>query len=772
MKSETTGVKSEIIPVKGMTCAACARAVERAVSKVEGVESGAVNFASEKLSVRYDPGRTRLSAIKKAVLDAGYEPLAVETQGTADEQAETKEREIAATGIRFRTALAAALPLLYISMGHMLGLPLPAFLHPGHKPLAFALVQAALVLPALAAGRRFYSVGFRALFRGAPNMDSLIALGTGSALLYSAWSVAEIIRGDASAAGHLYFESAAVILALILLGKSLEARSKSRAAGAIRKLVGLAPKTARVVHDGEELELPVAEVEIGDQVRVRPGERVPVDGTILEGATAVDESMLTGESLPVEKAPGDTVAGGTVNGPGAFLFRAQRVGKDTALARIIRLVEEAQGSKAPIEALADKVSGVFVPVVAGIAVLSAAAWLAAGQGPEFALRVFVAVLTIACPCALGLATPTAVMAGTGRGAELGILIKNGAALQAAHRADVVVLDKTGTVTEGKPSVTDIEPFGPGPDGGTGRDGLLSLAAGAERDSEHPLASAIVRAARERSLPVPESSGLTALPGRGVEARVEGKSVLLGSARLLAERGVDVSRAGPWTQARAGEGKTVMLVSSDGVLAGALALSDTVKAGSAEAVASLKALGLRTVMITGDSRAAARTIAREAGVDEVLAEVLPGDKAAEIGRMQAGGSKVVMVGDGINDAPALAQADVGIALGSGTDVAAETAAMVLVRSDLRDAVAALALSRATFRTIQQNLFWAFGYNALGIPVAAGLLYLFGGPLLNPMFAAAAMSFSSVSVVSNALRLRRFGTIRPGSGMPAGRKGGSR
>ena len=754
-------MKSELIPIRGMTCAACAKAIERAVSKVEGVESGDVNFASEKLAVRYDPERTRLSEIKKAVLDAGYEPLAVEAQANEDEREAAKEREIAALRRRFRTALAAAVPLLYISMGHMLGLPLPEFLSAEHHPLSFALIQAVLVVPALIAGRRFYSVGFRSLIKGAPNMDTLIALGTGASVLYSLWSTVEIARGDGAAAGHLYFESAAVIVALISLGKTLEARSKSRAAGAIKKLMGLAPKTARVVHGDEELELPIDEVEPGDILRVRPGERIPVDGTILEGRTTVDESMLTGESLPVEKSPGDSVVGAAVNGNGAFLFRAERVGKDTALAQIVRLVEEAQGSKAPIEALADKVSGIFVPVVSAIAIAAALAWLIAGQAPEFALRVFVAVMTIACPCALGLATPTAVMVGTGRGAELGILIKSGEALQTAHRVNAVILDKTGTITAGKPSVTDVAAFGAGASEPGIRDKLLALAAGTERDSEHPLAAAIVRAAQERSLDIPSATGLKAVPGRGVEAETDGRSVLVGSVRFLEERGVDASAAASWTEDRASEGKTVLLAASDGVLVGGLAAADTVKEGSAEAIAALKAAGLRTIMITGDSESAARAVAREVGVDRVLAGVLPGDKAVQKQY------RVAMVGDGINDAPALAQADVGIALGSGTDVAAETADIVLARSDLRDAVTALALSRATLRVIKQNLFWAFGYNVLGIPVAAGILYLFGGPLLNPMIAAAAMSFSSVSVVTNALRLRSF---RPSTG--AAGKGASR
>ena len=753
-------MKAELIPIRGMTCASCSAAVERAVRGLPGVVSANVNLASEKLSVSYDPEKTRLSEVKKAVLDAGYEPQAVETEGGADEHAAAKEREIRTLRVNFRVAAAAALPLLYLAMGHMIGLPLPAALHPDHHPLAFALVQLALTLPAVWAGRRFYTVGFRTLLRGSPNMDSLIAVGTSAAIAYSAYSTVEIALGDSAAAMHLYFETAAVIIALILLGKGLEARSKGRASEAIKKLMGLAPKTARVLHGTEEIELPVDEVEVGDLVRVRPGERIPVDGRLVEGWTSVDESMLTGESLPVEKKAGDPVAGATVNGTGAFVFRATRVGKDTALARIVRLVEEAQGSKAPIAALADKVSGVFVPVVAGIALAAALAWLLAGEGIVFSLRVFIAVLTIACPCALGLATPTAVMVGTGRGAELGVLIKSGTALETAHKVKAVVLDKTGTLTVGRPSVTDVEVFrqaegtAAGPGKAEARDRLLALAAGAERGSEHPLASAVLRAAEEHGLAVPASTILTALPGRGIEAVVEGRRILVGNARMMEERSVDVASAAGLLDRLGREGKTALFVAAEGTLEGVLAAADTVKPGSREAVASFKRLGIAVIMITGDSRSVAEAVAREVGVDRVLFEVLPEDKAAEVAKLQSEGYVTAMVGDGINDAPALARADLGIAIGSGTDVAAESADIILARDDLMDAVSALALSRAVIRNIKQNLFWAFAYNVLGIPVAAGLLHLFGGPLLNPIFAAAAMSLSSISVVSNALRLRRF------------------
>ncbi len=745
--------KSATVPIGGMTCAACAMAVERAVGKVPGIKTASVNFGTERLSVSWDPERTRLSEIKRAVKDAGYEALAIETKASVDAHAEGKAKEIRSLLRRFLVALSVSLPLLYVSMGHMLGLPLPAWLHPMHYPLNFALSQIALTIPAVIAGFRFYTVGFKTMLKAAPNMDTLIAIGTSAAIVYSVWSTVQIALGDYSGAEHLYYEVAATILALILLGKYLEARSKGRASEAIKKLMGLAPRTALVVQAGGDLELPVEEVSVGDLLRVRPGERVPVDGFIVEGQSSVDESMLTGESLPVDKGIGDKLAGATVNGQGMLVFKASAVGKDTALARIVRLVEEAQGSKAPIAALADKVSGVFVPVVVAIAILAAGAWLLAGQSVEFALRVFVAVLTIACPCALGLATPVAIMVGTGKGAELGILIKGGQALETAHKIDAVILDKTGTITVGKPSVTDIRAYLPAANGRS-EDALLALAASAELGSEHPLGAAIVRAAQERSLELSAPQGLRAIAGRGIEATVDGRELIVGNARMLQERGLELGPAATDYAGLSADGKTVMLVASAGAVLGAIAVADTVKPTSAAAIAKFKALGIETAMITGDSLAVAQAIARQVGIDRVLAEVLPEDKAGEVAKLQAEGRVVAMVGDGINDAPALARADVGIAIGSGTDVAAESADIVLARSDLGDAVRALALSKATIRVIKQNLFWAFAYNVLGIPVAAGILFLFGGPLLNPMFAAAAMSLSSVSVVSNALRLKRF------------------
>jgi len=754
-------MKAGTMKIQGMTCAVCARATEKAAGAVPGVQLASVNFASEKLTIQYDEAVTGLDAVAAAVREAGYEALAVDAGPAAvDEHAMAKGREARSQKRRFVVALSSSIPLLYISMGHMVGLPLPEILHPMHHPLNFALAQLLLVLPAIWAGRKFYTVGVRALLRRAPNMDSLIAIGTSSAMAYSVWSTVQVALGDASGTGHLYFETVAVIIALILLGKFLEARSKGKASEAIKKLMGMAPKTAIVVSGGTDLQLPVEEVSVGDLIRVRPGERVPVDGIIVDGNASIDESMLTGESMPAGKEPGDRVSGATVNGPSMFTFRATAVGADTALARIVRLVEEAQGSKAPIAALADKVSGIFVPVVVAIAFLSAGAWLLGGQSFEFAVRVFVAVLTIACPCALGLATPVAIMVGTGRGAQLGILIKGGEALENAHRVRAIVLDKTGTITVGKPAVVEVKAYplaaavSAGADRGLSPDGVLALAAAAEKGSEHPLGAAIVREAETRGLSLEAIGRLAAEPGRGIEALVGVRTVIVGNARMMAERFIDAGAAdADMTRLSAG-GKTAMLVAIDGALAGLVAVADVVKPTSAAAIAALRRLGIETAMITGDSRAVAEAIGREVGVDRVVSEVLPEDKAAAVRSLQASGKLVAMVGDGINDAPALAAADVGIAIGSGTDVAAESADIVLARSDLSDVVTALALSRATMRNIKQNLFWAFGYNILGIPVAAGVLFLFGGPLLNPIFAAAAMSLSSVSVVTNALRLRGF------------------
>jgi len=740
------------IPIEGMTCASCVARIEKAVGKLEGISSVSVNLATEKADVDYDPARVRISSIKKSIIDAGYTPREIDASDTVDKDAERKQREIRVMWTKFIVAASAAVPLLYLAMGHMLpalGFPVPSFIDPVRYPLAFALVQVALVIPAIVAGNRFYRVGGKALWHRAPNMDSLIAIGTAAAVLYSLYSVWRIAAGDAMAADNLYFETAAVIIALILLGKTLETVSKGRTSQAIKKLMGLAPRTAVVIHDGVETEIPISEVEVGDVLRVRPGQKVPVDGEVLDGYTSVDESMLTGESIPVEKKAGDPVTGASLNKNGTITFRATRVGADTVLAQIIKLVEQAQGSKAPIAQMADIVSGYFVPIVMLIALAAGAAWLISGQSVAFSMTIFTAVLVIACPCALGLATPTAIMVGTGKGAETGILIKGGAALEATHRIQTVVLDKTGTITEGKPVVTDIAMAN-----GTGEERLLQLAASAEKGSEHPLGDAIVGRAESRELALLPIESFQAVPGRGIDARIDGRGVLLGNRAFMDERGVELGALRATFDSLAAAGKTPMFVALDGAPAGIIAVADVPKPGSRAAIAGLRQLGIEVVMITGDNERTAKAIAEQVGVDRVLADVLPHQKAEAVRGVQEDGRRVAMVGDGINDAAALAQADIGIAIGSGTDVAIESADIVLMKSDLGDVLGAIRLSKATIRTIKQNLFWAFCYNVLGIPIAAGVLHLFGGPFLNPIFAAAAMSLSSVSVVSNALRLRRF------------------
>jgi P-type Cu+ transporter len=747
------------IPIEGMTCASCVARIEKVVGKLDGVGTVSVNLATEKADVIYEPSRVRLSSIKKAITDAGYTPREIDTSDTVDHDAQRKEHEIRVMWTKFIVAASAAVPLLYLAMGHMipsLRFPIPGFLEPMQYPLAFALAQILLVIPAIVAGNRFYRVGVKAILHLAPNMDSLIAMGTAAAVLYSLYNTVRIATGDFAAAGNLYFETAAVIIALILLGKTLETVSKGKTSQAIKKLMGLAPKTAIVIHEGAETEIPISEVEVGDLVRVRPGQKVPVDGEVVDGYTSVDESMLTGESIPVEKKAGDPVTGASLNKNGTITFRATRVGADTALAQIIKLVEQAQGSKAPIAQLADIVSGYFVPIVMLIALAAGAAWFLTGQSVSFSLTIFTSVLVIACPCALGLATPTAIMVGTGKGAEHGILIKGGAALEETHRIQTIVLDKTGTITEGAPVVTDIALAN-----GMSEDALLQLAASAEKGSEHPLGEAIVQSAEGRGLPILPLEKFQAMPGRGIEARIGGRALLLGNEKLMAERGVDLGSLAAMSSAMAEQGKTPMFVSVDAKSAGIIAVADVPKKTSAAAIAKLRAMGLEVVMITGDNERTAQAIAKQVGVDRVLAEVLPRDKAEAVRKLQAEGRKVAMVGDGINDAAALAQADIGIAIGSGTDVAIESADIVLMRSDLADVAGAIQLSKGTIRTIRQNLFWAFCYNVLGIPIAAGLLHLFGGPLLNPIFAAAAMSLSSVSVVSNALRLRRL-RLAPAAG----------
>lgn len=737
-----------ILSLKGMTCASCAMAVERVIGKLDGVDEVSVNLATEKAKVLYDTSKTGISDIKNAVLKAGFEALDIETTKQAQKEDDRKINERKLLWKKFLISAIFTVPLFYIAMGHMIGLPLPQIITPEVNPLNFAILQLILVIPPMIAGYKFYTIGYSRLLRREPNMDSLIAIGTSAAFIYGIYAIIQIISGNHEYAMELYFESVGVIITLILLGKYLEAVSKGKTSEAIKKLMGLAPKTATVIKDGEEQVIPIDEVQAGDIVLVRPGEKIPVDGIVTDGRTSVDESMLTGESIPVEKNPGDRVVGASINKNGVIKFRATKVGEDTVLAQIIKLVEDAQGSKAPIAKMADVIASYFVPIVMAIAVLAGLAWYISGQSVVFSLTIFVSVLVIACPCALGLATPTAIMVGTGKGAEYGVLIKSGEALETAHKVKTIVLDKTGTITEGKPVVTDIITAGK-----IEADELLRLSASAETGSEHPLGEAIVSGAKEKNLKLSEAESFEAIPGHGIEVVIEGRKMLLGNKKLMDSRDIEISLKKE-SDNLAKEGKTPMYVAIDNELAGIIAVADVMKESSRKAVELLHSMGIEVVMITGDNKITAEAIARQVGIDRVLAEVLPQDKAEEIKKLQKEGKKVAMVGDGINDAPALAQADIGIAIGSGTDVAMESADIVLMRSDLMDVPAAIQLSKKTIRNIKQNLFWAFAYNTAGIPVAAGLLYLFGGPLLNPMIAAGAMAFSSVSVVSNALRLRKF------------------
>lgn len=755
-------MESKTFDIEGMSCASCAQTIEKAVNQLSGVQQAIVNLATEKLVVSYDDHQVTSAEIIKAVTDAGYQATEEVAAGaTADQDREKKQKHIAEMWQRFWISAVFTVPLLYIAMGHMVGLPLPDFLNPMTHATTFAMVQLILTLPVLYVGREFFTVGFKALFKGHPNMFSLVALGTSAAFVYSLYGTVMIFLGDTSFTMALYYESAGVILTLITLGKYFEAVSKGKTSDAIKKLMGLAPKTAHILRDGAEIEVPVDAVQLDDIVIVRPGDKIPVDGVIVSGSSSVDEAMLTGESLPVEKKVGDAVIGASINKNGSFQFKATKVGKETALAQIIQLVEDAQGSKAPIAQLADKISGVFVPIVIGLAVLSGLAWFFLGQESWiFALTITISVLVIACPCALGLATPTAIMVGTGKGAENGVLIKSGDALETTHKIQTIVFDKTGTITEGKPVVTDILVA----DSALSEAELLTLAASAEQGSEHPLGEAIVGAAKERQLPLAEGSDFSAIPGHGIRVTVNERVLLLGNIKLMKEEAIELSTFVQQADRLAEEGKTPMFVAKDSSFAGIIAVADTVKDSSQTAIARLHKMGIEAVMITGDNKRTAEAIAKQVGIDRVLSEVLPEDKALEVKKLQAEGKKVAMVGDGINDAPALAQADVGIAIGSGTDVAMESADIVLMRSDLMDVPTAVELSKATIKNIKENLFWAFAYNTLGIPVAMGVLHLFGGPLLSPMIAAAAMSFSSVSVLLNALRLKGFkpSTVKKTSG----------
>jgi Cu+-exporting ATPase len=738
--------------IEGMTCTACAKSVERAVKKLDGVQEANVNFATETLSIEFDNSKVKKSDIKAAIEKAGYKAID-EVKTSSDDHQAAKEQEVKKMWNQFLISAIFTVPLLVIAMGHMIGYDLPTIIDPMDNPMNFGLVQLVLMIPVLIAGRRFYTVGYRTLFKGSPNMDSLIAIGTSAAVFYGIFALYMISNGDHKYAKELYFESAGVIITLISLGKYLENVTKGKTSEAIKKLMGLAPKTATVERDGVETVISIEDVIVGDIIIVKPGEKIPVDGEVVDGNTAIDESMLTGESIPVEKSVGSKVIGASINKNGSIKFKATKVGKDTALAQIIKLVEDAQGSKAPIAKMADIISSYFVPIVIGIATLSGLFWYFYDGSFILALTVFVSVLVIACPCALGLATPTSIMVGTGKGAENGVLIKSGVALETTHNIQTIVFDKTGTITEGKPIVTDILVF----EGYTEQE-LMKVAGSAEKKSEHPLGEAIVRRAEEDSIDFVNVDSFKAIPGHGIEATVEDKTYLLGNKKLMIESNIALEKYEDSSHRLAEEGKTPMYVATEGKLVGIIAVADPIKETSVRAIKKLHEMGIEVAMLTGDNQRTANAIAKQVGIDVVLAEVLPQDKANEVKKLQDKGRKVAMVGDGINDAPALAQADIGIAIGSGTDVAIESADIVLMRSDLMDVPTAIKLSKSTITNIKQNLFWAFIYNTLGIPLAMGVLYFFGGPLLNPIFAAFAMSLSSVSVLLNALRLKQFKPVK--------------
>ncbi|WIH84587.1 heavy metal translocating P-type ATPase [Brachyspira pilosicoli] len=750
------------LKIGGMHCAACSRAVERALKKTDGIEEANVNIATEKAVFNYDEKKLKYDDIVNVVVKAGYQVL-----GKEEDPAVVKAREIKEQKIRLIVSAIFSIPLFYISMAPMVSFvkfPIPSFLVHHINPQVFSIVAIFLCVPVMISGYKFYTLGFPALFRGSPNMDSLVAIGTTAAFSYSIYSTVLSFMGLNPHGDNLYYESAAVIITLVQFGKYLEARSKGKTGEAIKKLMGLQPKTATIIKDGEAKEIKISDVKVDDIVLVRPGEKIPVDGEIIEGYSSVDESMLTGESIPVEKSVGDKVVGASINKTGSFKFKAQKVGADTALAQIIKLVEDAQGSKAPIAHIADVVSSYFVPAVITIALISGIIWFIALHNFVFSLTVFVSVLVIACPCALGLATPTAIMVGTGKGAELGILFKNAEALEVSQKINAVMFDKTGTLTEGKPYVTDII--------SDDKDKLLLIAASAENGSEHPLGEAIVREAKEKNIKLLSIENFKAISGFGIETYIDNKKVLMGNDKLMNKENINIENYNSYMDKLSKEGKTPMYVAYDNKLLGIIAVADKLKKESIEAINRLHKLGIKTAMITGDNKNTANSVAKEAGIDIVFAEVLPEEKSNEVKKLQEQGFTVAMVGDGINDAPALTQANVGIAIGSGTDVAIESADIVLVKSNTNDVVTAIELSKATMRDIKQNLFWAFCYNVIGIPIAAGVLHVFREPLiassiggfltaimgkdllLNPIFAALAMSLSSVSVVTNALRLNFF------------------
>lgn len=751
--------------ITGMTCSACSAHVEKAVKKLEGMKNVSVNLLQNSMIVEYDESILTSQNIIDSIVDAGYGASLKDSGKSAGTSAQTKKENTAEKSAkdmkkRLISSLCFLVPLMYVSMGHMLGAPLPQILSPEFNPLIFALVQLFLTLPVMYINRKYFRNGFKTLFKGSPNMDSLIAIGSGASAVYSIYVIFKMAYsmgfGDMMTAHHLamdlYFESAAMILTLITLGKYFEARSKKRTSDALTKLMNLAPKTAVVERNGEEIEIPSEQVTAGDIVIIKPGQSIPVDGIIVEGRGSVDQSAITGESIPEEKTVGSAVIGATVNKTGYFKFKATKVGEDTALAQIIKLVEEAGGSKAPIAKLADKVSGVFVPIVITIAVITTAVWMILGYPFNFALTMGISVLVISCPCALGLATPTAIMVGTGKGAESGILIKSAEALETAHLINTVVLDKTGTITMGTPTVTDVIPVK-----GESPESLVSLALSLEKLSEHPLSDAIVKYGKETGAKLLEAKNFFTKEGEGIGAEIEGRKILAGNLKMMHNNGIATDKGEEAASSLAQEGKTPLYFAADGKLLGIIAVADTIKPTSPQAVAEFEKMGIDVVMLTGDNAKTAEAIRKKAGVKRVVAQVMPQDKAAEVQRLQEEGKKVAMIGDGINDAPALASADVGIAIGAGTDIAIESADVVLMKSDLLDGVNAVKLSKAVIKNIKENLFWAFFYNVIGIPIAAGVFY-WAGLTLNPMIGAAAMSFSSVFVVSNALRLKFFKPLK--------------
>ncbi|EHI74657.1 negative transcriptional regulator [Streptococcus criceti] len=738
----------ETYVVDGMVCAACAATVEGAVKKLKGIESCAVNLTTEKMAVTYDQQQLDADRIAKAVADSGYRAHVFDEKKDASQE-ERELKRLAGMKVRLIWSAIFTLPLLYISMGSMVGLPLPQILDHHSHPLVFVLSQLLLTVPVMVLGWHFYRSGFKSLSKAHPNMDSLVAVATSAAFLYSLYSTYHVILGHHHHIHQLYFESVAVILTLITLGKFFETLSKGRTSEAIKKLMHLSAKEALVIRDNQEILLPIEELVIGDRVLVKPGEKIPVDGQIVTGQSSIDESMLTGESIPVEKTVGDQVYGGSINSQGALTVQAEKLGKDTLLSQIIQLVEEAQETKAPIAKIADQVSGVFVPIVMGIALVTGLVWFfIGGESFTFALTVAVSVLVIACPCALGLATPTAIMVGTGLAAEHGILFKSGDSLELVHQVDTIVFDKTGTLTQGKPELLSVYNYA----GDLDQASLLTVIASLEANSSHPISSAIVAKAKEDQLQLLDVEQFENLAGFGLKGEINGQEWLIGNKNLMEQASIALTPARSDFDLLTQQGQTPIYAASQGQLMGLLGVADQLKPDSQEALSQLKERGFDLVMLTGDNEQTAQAIARKAGLDHVISQVLPDQKAQTISDLQAQGKKVAMVGDGINDAPALATADVGLAMGAGTDIAIESADVVLMKPDLMDVAKAMIVSQATIKTIKENLFWAFIYNVLAIPVAMGVLYLFGGPLLNPMLAGLAMSFSSVSVVLNSLRLK--------------------